>query len=142
MFGGEESGGLSIFGHVPEKDGILAGLLAVEMLAVTGKDIPTLSADCSAQYGDMVSARLDLATSQSAKAAVLEKLSDIGPRQIAGLRVSNSSYQDGLKIELEDGSWALIRASGTEPIFRVYVETFSDTMLKNIQKEVLEKLEL
>lgn len=142
MLGGEESGGLSIFGHIPEKDGILAGLLAVEMLAVTGQNIPAISADFSAQYGEMVSERIDLTIRPQDKAAIMDKIHTCGLRQIAGLRVVSSSDMDGLKIELEDGSWVLIRTSGTEPVLRVYVETYSEGMLSNIQKEALESLGL
>lgn len=142
MLGGEESGGLSIFGHIPEKDGILAGLLAVEMLAVTGRDLPAITAEFAAQYGDMVSERLDITTTPQKMNTIADKMHNCIPRQLAGLRVTGSADIEGRKIELEDGSWVLIRASGTEPVFRIYVETYSQQMLKNIQKEVLESLGL
>jgi alpha-D-glucose phosphate-specific phosphoglucomutase len=142
MLGGEESGGLSIYGHIPEKDGILAGLLAVEMLAVTGRDIPGISEEFAAQYGDMVSERLDITTRPQDKDAVSEKIADFNPRQIAGLKVIETDDMEGRKLELEDGSWVLIRSSGTEPVFRVYAETYSAQMLKNIQKDVLDNLGL
>ena len=142
MLGGEESGGLSIFGHIPEKDGILAGLLAVEMLAVTGKRLPDISQDFSAEYGDMFSERIDIRTKPQDKDAIVEKMNTFNPRHVAGLKVTGGNDAEGKKIELEDGSWLAVRASGTEPVFRVYVETFSERMLKCIQKEILDNLGL
>lgn len=142
MLGGEESGGLSIFGHVPEKDGILAGLLAVEMLAVSGKSLPEITDLFTAQYGTVVSERVDVTARPQERDAIVDKILNYSPKHIAGLKVIDSSSIEGLKLELEDGSWVLVRPSGTEPVFRIYIEAYNDNMLSNIKKEVLENLGL
>jgi len=138
----EESGGLSIFGHVPEKDGILACLLVVEILAHTGKTIKELKADLAEKYGSICSERLDIKTTIQDQERVLNNLKEFQPRMLAGVKVDCISEIEGKKLILEDGNWVLIRASGTEPLFRIYVETDSAERLHELQKEVINKLEL
>lgn len=140
MLGGEESGGLSILGHVPEKDGILACLLAAEMLAWSGKTFEELQAELTEKYGDMVSRRMDVKVSSGEKAAILARLEEYRPKSLAGIPVEASDNLEGLRLILENGSWVLIRPSGTEPVFRIYVETGKDECLTAIQKEVLQGL--
>lgn len=142
MLGGEESGGLSILGHVPEKDGILACLLAAEMLAYTGKNFTELEAELTEKYGSMVSRRMDVKVNPMEKAAILARLKEYRPKSLAGIPVEASDTLEGLKLVLEDGSWVLIRPSGTEPLFRIYVETGQEECLPNLQKEVLQSLGL
>ncbi|HBC92888.1 MAG TPA: phosphoglucomutase [Pelotomaculum sp.] len=133
IVGGEESGGLSIQGHVPEKDGILAGLLAAEMVAVHGKSLTDLLEDIAKEYGRLCSERLDAHTSPSDKERVLGVLQSFMPEEVAGRKVTGSSSVDGVKLLLEGGAWVLIRASGTEPLFRIYVEAESHEEIKEIQ---------
>lgn len=140
ILGGEESGGLSIFGHIPEKDGILACLLAVELLAYSGKTMAELTEELEEKYGVAKSERLDIKVDAMDKDKIMAKLSDYTPRSIAGIPVDRHSTIEGTKVVLEDGSWVLIRASGTEPIFRIYVETDSEDKLKKIQAEVMEAI--
>ena len=142
MMGIEESGGLSIFGHVPEKDGILACLLVVEILAYTGKTIKELTADFAAQYGSIYSERLDIKTTEQDKERVLAHLKDFQPKMLAGVKVDHYSEIEGKKMIMEDGSWVLIRSSGTEPLFRIYVEAGSAERLHELKKEVLNNLAL
>lgn len=142
MMGGEESGGLSILGHIPEKDGILACLLAAEMLAYSGKTFAELIADLIEKYGMMSSQRLDIKVRPAEKSAVLERIAEYKPKVLAGIPVESISYLEGIKILLEDGSWVLIRASGTEPLFRIYAETGDACHLAQIQKEVLQAIGL
>lgn len=142
MMGGEESGGLSILGHVPEKDGILACLLAAEMLASSGKTFAELTRDLTDKYGSMRSQRLDVKVGDLQKQGVLDHLAGYSPRSLAGLKVESVSHLEGTKILLEDGSWVLIRASGTEPLFRIYVETGEEDRLAQIQNQVLQALGL
>ncbi|MEW6228949.1 MAG: phosphoglucomutase/phosphomannomutase family protein, partial [Bacillota bacterium] len=127
--GGEESGGLSIGGHVPEKDGILACLLATEMRAVTGQPLSRTLRALMDEVGPFYSKRLDLHVSRSAKEKVIGMLCDDPPCEVAGVPVTRVSTLDGVKTELEDGSWFLVRASGTEPVVRIYAEAPSNERL-------------
>lgn len=142
MFGGEESGGLSIMGHIPEKDGILTCLLVVEMLAYSGKTLMQLNEELQAEYGSIVSQRTDIKVGENEKAKIMEKINEYKPRSITGLKVETHRQMDGSKIIMEDGSWVLIRPSGTEPLFRLYVEAGDLTILENIRAEVVESLGL
>ena len=125
IFGGEESAGLTVEGHVPEKDGILADLLVAEMCGATGKTLRDLSADLDAEIGPFRSTRVDLPLSPQEK----EKLASIRsspPDRLAGRSVASVNRIDGIKLILEDGSWILVRESGTEPLARLYVESKSE----------------
>ncbi len=132
LIGGEESGGLSIIGHIPEKDGILADLLIVELLAYEGKPLSQLVEQVVAEAGGPLwNNRLDLHLSNAHKAAVLDHFTQNSVDQvpgfeaIAGIKVKETSRKDGVKLYLEEGSWVLLRPSGTEPLIRVYIETDS-----------------
>lgn len=140
ILGGEESGGLSIFGHIPEKDGILACLLAVELLAYTGKTMAELSAELAEEYGDIVSERIDVKVDAAIQEKIKAKLAGYNPRAINSIPVDSHITLEGSKWVLEDGSWVLIRTSGTEPLFRIYVETNNEEKLKAIQLEIMEAL--
>lgn len=142
IMGGEESGGLSIKGHIPEKDGILAGLLAVEMVAHHGKSLTELLDQVYRQFGQLHSRRLDVKTSPEQKARVLEALARFKPQQVAGQAVTDIVRVDGVKMLLADGSWALIRPSGTEPLFRIYAEAAGLDRVEQIQQDVREKLSI
>jgi phosphomannomutase len=125
IFGGEESAGLTIEGHVPEKDGILADLLVAEMCGATGRTIRELSADLDAEIGPFRSARVDLPLAPQEKER-LAALRSSPPDRFAGRRVASVNRIDGIKLILEDGSWILVRESGTEPLARLYVESKSE----------------
>jgi phosphoglucomutase len=129
VLGGEESAGLTVEGHVPEKDGILADLLTAEMVGAAGKPLRSLSADLEKTIGPFRTRRLDLAVSPQARAA-LARRRDQPPATFAGRRVASVNLLDGLKLLLDDGSWILVRESGTEPVARVYVEARSERDLE------------
>ena len=133
LIGGEESGGISILGHIPEKDGILAGLLVAEVIAYAGKPLSQLVAaviaDCG---GPLYNHRLDLNLSHEHKAALLQTFTHCPPTQIAGIGVKAIGQKDGIKLYLEEGSWVLLRPSGTEPLMRIYLETNSPAKVKQI----------
>lgn len=120
VFAAEESGGLAVAGHVPDKDGILACLLVAEMVARRGKSLGELLQDLFARVGARYPERRDLAWS-GGRAALEERLKQLGDR-LAGRRVVDVVSIDGKKLLLDDGSWVLARASGTEPIIRLYAE--------------------
>lgn len=136
VVGGEESGGLSIKGHIPEKDGLLANLLAVEMVAIHGLSLTELMERLEKKYGKLYSDRLDVKTELSKKASVLDLVRELDPPSLAGSEVVSRITVDGTKLVTESGAWVLIRASGTEPLFRIYVEANNPQELQAIQQEV------
>ena len=124
IFGAEESAGLTIEGHVPEKDGILADLLTAEMTGATAKTIGQLSADLASEIGEFHSTRLDLPLTPQAREDLASHRKS-PPDRFAGRKVRSVNQIDGLKLLLDDGSWILVRESGTEPVARVYFEAHS-----------------
>lgn len=142
ILGGEESGGLSIKGHIPEKDGILAGLLAAEMVAYHGKSLTELLAQIYTEFGRLYSERLDIHTTPELKETILEQLKEFSPSELGGQRVVDKTSLDGVKLVLADGAWVLIRPSGTEPLFRIYTEANSLEQKEKLQQEVKSLLKL
>ena len=140
FLGGEESGGLSIKGHVPEKDGILACLLITEMIAKLGKSPTEIMEDLKQEIGYLHSGRLDIHCTQQEKERILEQLKTYNPEDIAQNKVIKRNAIDGVKLVMEDGSWVLVRPSGTEALFRVYAEGNTEKQVKDIHDEVTEKL--
>lgn len=127
LIGGEESGGLSIIGHIPEKDGILADMLVAEAIAYEGKPLSQLVEEAIAEAGGpLYNQRLDLHLDEAHKTAVIDSFTKNPPANIAGIQVKEVGRKDGIKLYLEDGSWVLLRPSGTEPLVRVYLETSSE----------------
>ncbi len=122
LLGGEESGGMSFRGHIPEGDGILMGLLLVEMTAATRAPLEDLVSDILSEAGPAHYARLDLRLAAPiSKERMVARLRD-APAQIGGTAVVSVNDLDGVKYILADESWLLIRPSGTEPVLRVYAE--------------------
>ena len=143
VLGGEESGGLSIKGHIPEKDGILAGLLAAEVVAVHGKSLTELAEEVAEKYGVRLhSQRLDVQTTPRQKQRVLAGLHDFAPAKLAGKAVTRRITLDGLKLVLESGEWVLVRPSGTEPLFRIYVESEQLDRIGEIRAEFMAQMGL
>lgn len=142
ILGGEESGGLSIKGHIPEKDGILATLLIAETVAVHKKSLQEILADLCAEYGFLTSRRLDVHCTQQVKERVLAELRNFSPAEIGGKKVAVELDIDGKKFICEDGSWVLIRPSGTEPLFRIYAEGGSKDDVAALQEDLCRALDL
>ncbi|MCD6582824.1 MAG: phosphoglucomutase/phosphomannomutase family protein [Desulfuromusa sp.] len=122
LIGGEESAGLSIKGHVPEKDGILACLLVAEMVAVEQKSLGELLADLYARVGEIHTKRINIHLSPQLEAALPDKFAN-PPEKIGEHKIIEVIQIDGNKYLLDDGSWLLFRKSGTEPVVRLYAET-------------------
>ncbi|MEJ5197386.1 MAG: phosphoglucomutase/phosphomannomutase family protein [Anaerolineae bacterium] len=122
LIGGEESGGISIKGHIPEGDGVLMGLLLAEMVAVYGKSPEALLADIMAQIGQFSYARNDFRVQPFNKAELVSWLVAHAPDRLADIPLASINTRDGVKYLLADDSWLLIRPSGTEPVLRVYAE--------------------
>jgi alpha-D-glucose phosphate-specific phosphoglucomutase len=131
LMGGEESGGMSIKGHIPEGDGILLGLLLLEVMSEAKAPLHELVAGLLAEFGPAQYARTDLQLKRPvAKAGMVKMLVDCAPPAIDGVNVENIRTLDGVKYYLDDGSWLLIRPSGTEPVLRVYAEAPDDARVK------------
>ena len=124
LIGGEESAGLTIKGHVPEKDGILACLLVAEMVAVENKSLRELLADLYSRVGEIYTKRINIHLSSQLEAGLPDKF-DNPPEKVGELKIVEVIRIDGNKYLLEDGSWLLFRKSGTEPVVRLYAETKS-----------------
>jgi phosphoglucomutase len=129
--GGEESAGISVYRHLPEKDGILACLLIAEMLAVTGTSIDELIKEMYEEFGPHVSKRIDLRLTGPLRESVGARLAN-PPDKLAGMTVRDIKTLDGMKIEFADDAWLLFRLSGTEPVARIYGEACSPKDLKKI----------
>ena len=131
LIGGEESGGISFKGHIPEGDGVLMGLLLVEIVASSGATLFELVEDLLAEVGPVVYDRRDLRLLHPVeKQAMVQRLQDEAPASIGGESVVQVNALDGVKYLLQDDSWLLIRPSGTEPVLRVYAEGRSSDMVK------------
>ncbi len=129
--GGEESAGLSIRWHVPEKDGILAGLLCCEMVARRGKSLGRQLQELFADVGSFYPQRENFRLTPEVKEKFTEKLRS-DAREFFGYKVSEVVRTDGMKLVFEDGSWVCYRLSGTEPVVRVYSEARSEAGLKKL----------
>jgi phosphomannomutase len=147
LIGGEESGGLSVVGHIPEKDGILADLLVAEAIAYEGKPLSQLVKDVTAEAGGpLYNQRLDLHLTEAHKTAVLDYFkADPIPNfeAVAGIKIKEVGRKDGVKLYLEEGSWVLLRPSGTEPLIRVYIETNSaekQAQIAEFMDQMIQKL--
>ncbi len=131
LIGGEESGGIAFQGHIPEGDGVLMGLLMLEMLAYYREPLSALVEDLLAEVGPAHYARTDLRLRHPvSKSRMTQRLAENAPQAIGGEAVTEVSTLDGCKYILADDSWLLIRPSGTEPVLRVYAEGRSPEMVK------------
>ena len=129
---GEESEGFSMKHHLPEKDGILAGLMVAEMVARKDKGLPELIADLFAQVGPVYNRRLNFSLTPAVKERLLVRLQTV-PARFAGLAVAEHITLDGHKYLLENGSWVCFRPSGTEPVVRFYFEASSLPELERLR---------
>ena len=131
LIGGEESGGISIRGHIPEGDGILFGLLLLEIVAASGAPLEELVDDLLREVGPAHYARKDLRLAHPiSKAEMTRRLTESAPASIDGLAVATVESLDGVKYVMADDAWLLIRPSGTEPVLRVYAEAREEKMVQ------------
>jgi len=136
MIGGEESGGYAFHGHVPERDGILAGLYILDMMVKLGKRpselVELLFSKVGAHYYERIDVRFEGDRHERE-----QRILNSHPKILGGLAVTGLDTTDGFKFHLEDGGWLLIRFSGTEPIIRVYTETTHKERVKDILQDGL-----
>jgi alpha-D-glucose phosphate-specific phosphoglucomutase len=137
LIGGEESGGISILGHIPEGDGLLMGLLLAEIVAVQRKPLGVLLTElmAAADVGVFCYARIDQPVRPFKKADLVAGLMTHTPTHLTGEAIAHLSDRDGVKYILADNSWLLIRPSGTEPVLRIYAEARTDAQVKALLKE-------
>src|SRR5687767_10018885 len=129
--GGEESAGMSMRKHLPEKDGILACLLVAEMVARTGKKLHELTDEVYKEFGFFYSKRADMKLTQNLKDSLANRLAN-PPDSLDGLKVRDVNTTDGVKLIFDDATWLLFRLSGTEPVARIYAEACSPKDLKHV----------
>lgn len=127
--GGEESGGYAFKGHVPERDGSLSGLLFLQAMVMSGKKPSELLAGLHELVGAHTFRRDDVSYDESQRAELAEKVASASPESLGGLALISDDRRDGVRFELEGGSWAVARMSGTEPLVRMYAETPDEATL-------------
>ncbi len=139
IFGAEESACIAIKDHLPEKDGIFAGLLVVEMMAAMGKNLTELIADLFNKYGKRVGQQQSIPL-DSEREKKLAKLKKDPPAKLGTRKVLNSQNIDGIKLNLSEDDWVLLRPSGTEPLIRCYAEAGSQKEVRIMMKNSLDLL--
>lgn len=121
-FGGEESGGYGFGFHIPERDGLLAGLMILEMMILHNKPVSKLIEDIFSEFGTAYYKREDLKVIGNQGRELVERLKSNPPKEIAGFKVKKVNTLDGVKLIFDNDGWIMFRASGTEPVLRIYVE--------------------
>ena len=133
LIGGEESGGLSVTGHIPEKDGILANMLVIEMLAYEKKPLSQVWKELQDEAGlHLTYARRDLLLTPSTHRGLIERLNAAPFDQIGKYKVEKVGRADGLKFYIDHNNWILVRPSGTEPLMRLYFEGTSEERVNEV----------
>ena len=132
LIGGEESGGIGVQGFIPERDGPLMSLLLLETMATRKKRLEEQIAELMAEFGPHEYQRVDLHPDPSKMAAVIQSLTEDNPTEIAGLPVRSIDRTDGTRFQLDNDAWLLLRASGTEPVVRVYAESSSQDKVQEL----------
>jgi phosphomannomutase len=135
LIGGEESGGYAFRGHIPERDGILAGLFILDMMGKLNKTPSQLVEYLFEKVGPHYYDRLDVGFPHDQRQTIIARLDSAKPATIAGKAIDRVLREDGYKFVLTDGSWLLIRFSGTEPIMRIYAEAGSGEQVRQILDE-------
>jgi alpha-D-glucose phosphate-specific phosphoglucomutase len=136
LLAGEESGGYAFKGNIPERDGILSALIFLEMLVRMKKNPSDLVKMLFKEVGKHVYQRIDLEINEKDKTLLYDRIKSWNPTKIGSLFVTNKENKDGYKYILEEGYWALVRFSGTEPLLRLHVEGKSHSHIKQILEEI------
>lgn len=132
LLGAEESGGIGFAGHIPERDGLAAGLFLLELLATEKQPVRKILAHLRRKYGPHEYGRVDIHFPLEKRAFLVESLKTNPPERICGVAVSEIKTFDGVKMIAADGSWLMLRASGTEPIVRIYAEAATKTKVNRL----------
>jgi phosphomannomutase len=134
LLGFEESGGIGFPGHIPERDGILAGLMLLELLATERVSINKLLSQLEKQFGPHRYARIDTHFPLEKRGALMEFCKNNPPAKLLKSPLADVKSYDGVKFIAADGSWLMLRGSGTEPILRIYAEARSDADAQRLLK--------
>jgi phosphomannomutase len=140
IIAGEESGGFAFRGHLPERDGILSGLYILDLMAQRGKTLPELIDEVFSKVGPHYYDRIDITMTPAERDRIAAMLPSLELPEIAGLRVTGYDRTDGLRFLMDDGAWALIRLSGTEPLMRIYTEVRQENQVQPVLAAVRESL--
>jgi phosphomannomutase len=140
LVGGEESGGISVAGHIPERDGIWDALVIIDYLARTGKSLEDLIQDIDDIVGAFAYGRNDLKLTEAKKESILDYCNNTKIEVLGGLNVEKTETIDGFKYYLEGERVLMIRASGTEPVLRVYCQAETDNKVDEILEKVVSEL--
>jgi phosphomannomutase len=133
--GGEESGGFGFDRHIPERDGMLAALFLIDFMLKRNKPPSQLIEELFGKVGGHYYDRLDLTYPAELRPRILQRVADAHPETLGGQKVAHISTEGGFKYVLGDGSWLLIRFSGTEPLLRIYTETRSQALIPQLLEE-------
>jgi phosphomannomutase len=134
LLGAEESGGIGFSGHIPERDGILAGLMLLELLATERESVNTLLMKLEKQFGPHRYGRIDTHFPLEKRGALMDFLKKNPPKKLLRSPLSGMKTFDGVKFIAEDSSWLMLRGSGTEPVLRIYAEAGSVTDMQKLLK--------
>ena len=135
LIGGEESGSLTVQGHIPEGDGLLMGLLLLEVMAERGqRKLSRVVDDLLGELGPVCYDRSDVRVKPFSKKEMVTRLTENAPSHLAEVPVARINSMDGVKYLLEDDAWLLIRPSGTEPVLRIYAEGRSPEQVQALLK--------
>lgn len=132
LIGAEESGGIGVKGHIPERDGVLNSLLFLEAIITAGKPPSEMLRELHREFGEFHFGRRDLHVDTGIGQQLIERLAKATPRELAGYRVAGVETTDGTKLLFDDESWLLFRQSGTEPMLRIYAEATSAAKTKTL----------
>jgi phosphomannomutase len=135
IMGGEESGGFGFDRHIPERDGMLAALFLIDFMLKRNKAPSQLLEELFGKVGGHFYDRLDLTYPPEMRPKILQRVADAHPEALAGQKVKHTSTEGGYKYVLDDGSWLLIRFSGTEPLLRIYTETRAQAAVPQMLEE-------
>ena len=137
VLGGEESGGYAFAGHIPERDGPLSALFFLESMAMSGKSPSELLAEIHEITGPHTFRRIDIEFTADQREHIAAAVNGDAPTSLGGIAVKREDRRDGVRLDLQDGGWAVVRMSGTEPLIRIYAEASSvelrDTILNNFR---------
>ena len=135
LLAGEESGGAAFAGHIPERDGLLAGLIILDLIISTGETIPNLLSNLYKIVGPHSYYRLDIPFNNAKRNEILNRLEDAQFDEIAELKVLKKDTIDGYRFTFAGDWWLLIRLSGTEPLIRIYAEMPNENLLQKALNE-------
>ncbi len=141
LLGGEESGGIGIEGFLPERDGTMVSLMLLQAMADAGAPLSAMVAELTSTFGELHYRRVDLPCSPEAGRRLVQRLRTATPASLGTMKVTGVDDLDGLKLLFGDEGWILFRASGTEPVLRVYSEVPEPRLLDAVMQEALDLVE-